>query len=101
MTTINGKQSLIPMFFDDESCILCDSMAGGANSTLDMPNELTLQYERPGKKTLRGRFKLIQSSLYEHQPYIPEPEPIEKPPLNPPHTGEKEKKDGYRCKRTS
>ncbi len=82
MGTFNGKQSLLPMFLDDDSCILCDSMAGGANSTLGMPNELTLQYERPGQKTLRGRFTLIQSSLYE-----PQPEPNEKPPLNPPPVG--------------
>jgi len=90
MGTFEGKQSLLPMFIDDGSCIVCDSMAGGANSTRGMPNELTLQYERPGKKTLRGRFTLIQSSLYEHRPESPQPEPSEKPPLNPLTAGEKE-----------
>ncbi len=77
------------MFIDDGSCIICDSISGGANSTFGMPNELTLQYERPGKKTLRGRFTLIQSSLYEHEPDKPEPEPLEKPPLNSTRTVEK------------
>lgn len=61
----NRNESIIPMKIDDGSVIYCDSISGGNDSTLGMPNQLGLVFRNSNGSEKRARYILCKSSIFE------------------------------------